>query len=82
MSASNAITGTVTSVITDGKHGAYAVVSHEEYGSITFSLWAKVWAENEPPETGETVHLSELRHLQSGWRAKQARRLQPSDLQP
>lgn len=81
MSTSESITATVTNVIQNGKHGPYAVVQDHEYGSITFSLEDDIWMEDDLPEIGETVHLSKLRHLQSGWRSNLVRRLTPSDLQ-
>tara|TARA_B100000508_G_scaffold136238_1_gene129004 strand:+ start:145 stop:387 length:243 start_codon:yes stop_codon:yes gene_type:complete len=67
----------VEKVIPKGRHGPYAVGRHDQVGSITFSLTGEVWAEDNNPEPGEIVYLSELREMQKGWRAYRAQRNAP-----
>lgn len=65
-----------------GKHGPFAIAIIEGFnGSVTFSLEADVWQEEETPESGEIVILSNVRKKYAGWRAKQARYYIPSDEQ-
>jgi hypothetical protein len=50
-------------------------------GTVTFSLHRsrEVWVEDEYPEPGVSVALSNLRKGVRGWRALSARFLRPSD---
>lgn len=81
MPQSESVQAFVQSVITDGKHGPYAVTStgNKELGSITFALDGKVWVEEDFPEPGEIVFLSKLRLKRAGWKAMEARRIRPSN---
>lgn len=75
--------------IVQGKHGLYAVTRSREFStmlglsrdecSITFSLRKGVWDEEELPEPGTEVVLSRLRKKTAGWRAQNARFVEPSD---
>ncbi len=66
--------------VVKGRHGPYAVASSNEInGSITFSLKKPFWEENDWPEKGMVVVLSELRKKRAGWRAMKARFFKPSD---
>lgn len=77
------VIATIQSVIPKGKHGAYAVATANEVeGSITFSLARPVWTENDQPEPGTRVILSDLRLKSAGWRALSARYVRPADKQP
>jgi len=78
MSDDQSVQAIVHEVVTDGKHGPYAVTSHDKLGSITFALTDDVWSEDDNPELGEIVCLSKLRKKQAGWRSMEARRLRPS----
>lgn len=78
MSNDESVQAIVHKVVIDGKHGPYAVTSHDKHGSITFALTDDVWRENEYPELGEIVHLSKLRKMRGGWRSMEARHLRPS----
>lgn len=63
-----------------GRHGPYAVSSVPGLGLVTFSLQPPVWNE-EFPEEGEYVVLTQVRKKRSGWRAHSGRFLQPTDEQ-
>lgn len=69
----------VQRVVINGRHGPYAVAYDEEIGSVTFALKSPVWTESDPPENGVYVMLSKVRKKRSGWRAEEARFMQPSD---
>ncbi len=69
----------VEKIISNGKHGPYAVARSKELDSITFSLDMGVWKENGWPEPGTCVILSKIRRKRAGWRAMHGRFLQPSD---
>ncbi len=71
----------VQEVVSDGKHGPYAVVRHLTLGRITFSLQPPVWTEKDWPEEGNVVVLSEIRKKRAGWRASFGRFFRPSDQQ-
>ena len=72
----------VQRVIRDGAHGPYAVASSIQLdGSVTFSLEPTVWVEDELPEEGVVVLLSDIRRKRAGWRAKKGRLFRPSDEQ-
>ena len=71
----------VQRIVLQGKHGPYAVASHERLGDITFSLIPPVWEETDLPEHGIVVVLSTVRRKRAGWRAYLGRFFQPSDLQ-
>jgi hypothetical protein len=69
-----------------GRHGFYAVVTIErtntrlrEQELITFSLNRNVWSEDQHPENGESVHLSDFTEKRKGWRARKARFWRLSD---
>lgn len=73
----------VEKIIRDGSHGPYAVArSPGLKGSITFSLDASVWQEEDWPEPGMYVVLTSLRKKRAGWRAKHGRFVKPSEEQP
>ena len=80
--ANEKYTVVVEKVVTNGKHGPYAVGSSEELGLITFSLQAPVWNETDHPEGGSIVILSGITKKRAGWRANHGRFLRPSDAQP
>lgn len=69
----------VEKIILGGKHGPYAVASSKEIGSVTFSLDRSVWQEEDRPEPGTWVMLSQLRKKRAGWRAQHGRFVVPSD---
>ena len=69
----------VEKVITEGRHGPYAVARSDQIGSITFSLDRKVWQEEEWPDTGTCVILMRVRQKRAGWRAEFGRYVIPSD---
>lgn len=71
----------VDKIIVDGKHGPYVVARSEVVGTITFALDSSVWQENDLPEPGMCVMLSQLRKKRAGWRAQQGRFVEPSDEQ-
>ncbi len=71
----------VEKIITDGKHGAYVVARSEVLGTVTFSLNSKVWSEEDQPEAGTQVMLSQVRKKRAGWRAMKARFFEPGDEQ-
>lgn len=75
----------VEKVIRSGPHGPYAVARSEqlgrESGSVTFSLDPTVWHEDDWPEPGTHVVLSDIRKKRAGWRAASGRYLKPSDEQ-
>lgn len=76
----DAIRAVVQKVVSQGRHGAYAVATSEQIeGSVTFSLEPTVWQEKEFPEEGSVVHLWKLRQKRAGWRAKAGRFTKPSD---
>lgn len=72
----------VQRIFLNGKHGPYAVASHELLGDITFSLQPPVWEENDIPEHGIVVVLSLVRKKRAGWRAYFGRFFKPSDQEP
>ena len=66
----------VTSVVTKGKHGPYAVAFLESKrlkGSITFSLAPEIWSEKRQPSPGEFVALQGIHQKKGGWRSEEAR---------
>lgn len=72
----------VHKIVRDGKHGPFAISTCDEIdGSVTFSLEPTVWKEDEYPEEGSVVHLSNLRQKRAGWRAKKGRFWKLSDEQ-
>lgn len=76
------IKAVVEKVITGGKHGPYAIATHDGFeGSVTFSLEPTVWQEKDRPEPGSVVHLSSITQKRAGWRAKKGRYWNPSDEQ-
>jgi len=79
MAASEKYQVVVQKVVPEGRHGPYAVVLIDPLGSVTFSLDATVWQEEEWPKPGEYVVLSQLRRKRAGWRANHARFQQPGD---
>ncbi len=64
----------VEKIILDGLHGPYAVARSSELGLITFPV-----KENDYPEPGIWVVLTEIRKKSAGWRAQTWRFLEPSD---
>lgn len=65
--------GLVQSIVSDGKHGAYAVASCEHLsGSVTFSLKPDSWLEKDWPEPGSYVRLIKPSQKRAGWRANQS----------
>jgi len=76
------LTAVVEKIVHNGKHGPYAVSSSEEVGLVTFSLRPEVWQENNLPERGSIVVLSEIRKKRAGWRANSGRFFRPSDQKP
>lgn len=74
-------TGVVEKVVLDGGHGPYALVRCDELGTVTFSLNKPVWLENDYPEQGTYVVLSDFRKKRAGWRAMSGRFVRPSDEQ-
>lgn len=79
----DAIKAVVQNVIPQGRHGSFAIAASDKVeGSITFSLKEDVWQEQEWPEQGTIVVLSNLRKKRAGWRAMSGRFLRPSDEQP
>ncbi|HJW97480.1 MAG TPA: hypothetical protein VJ485_04945 [archaeon] len=72
------IIGTVDKIVRNGRHGPYAVAS-SDIGPVTFSLERPVWLEEEWPERGIMVVLSDPRKKPAGWRAYKARFLRPDD---
>jgi hypothetical protein len=78
MSEDKSVQATVSNIELGGKHGPYAVTHNSEMGSITFSLSVDVWSEEDNPEHGEIVMLSEFRKMTGGWRAMKAHRIYPS----
>lgn len=76
------IKAVVQKVVSEGKHGPFAVATSETVeGSITFSLNKSVWHESDLPKEGTMVMLSGLRKKRAGWRAMSGRFYQPSDEQ-
>jgi hypothetical protein len=70
----------VVQKIANGHRGRYAVAtSGDILGSITFSLAYPCWQGDDDPEPGTVVILSGLRKKRAGWRALDARYLQPFD---
>ena len=66
--------------ILEGKHGQYAVATSQEIeGSITFSFERAVWQEDNLPQIGTIVVLSNLQKKRAGWRAMKSRFFAPSD---
>jgi len=77
-----AIKAVVEKVIGNGKHGPFVVATSDAIrGSVTFSLEPTVWQEDEWPEEGAVVYLTNLREKRAGWRAKQGRHWLLSDEQ-
>jgi hypothetical protein len=63
-----------------GLHGPFVVARSDRVaGSVTFSLDHPVWQEDDRPEVGMVVILSDIRQKTAGWRAMQARYLRPTD---
>jgi hypothetical protein len=63
-------------VYAGGPHGDYALALPKDSGPIdklTFSLNPSVWKENNRPQEGEIVRLSQLVEKRAGWQAKEAR---------
>lgn len=77
----NVRVGVVEKVVAVGRNGPYAVVRDQELGVITFLLSPPVWNENDSPEPGTFVVLSQIRKRRAGWRAMSGRFMQPSDEQ-
>jgi len=76
----NWVEAVVQKIISDGKHGPYAVATAAGIeGSITFGLDSAVWQENVNPTPGNLVKLTDFQKKQSGWRALKARFLKPFD---
>lgn len=70
----------VVQKLMDGRHGPYAVATADGFdGSITFALTEDVWTEDNRPEPGVYVLLSDLQKKRGGWRAKKGRFLTPAD---
>lgn len=58
----------------------YAITTSEgTSGTVTFSLWPKVWVETRWPRAGERVVIDDLRKNDHGWRAYKARFLRLED---
>ena len=72
----------VEKIIRNGRHGPYAVAHSKELDSITFSLDRLVWQEDDWPEPGMYVMLTQVRRKRAGWRANRGRFVIPSDEQP
>ena len=72
----------VEKIISGGRHGPYAVARSDKLGSITFSLNDNVWREEDWPEPGTYVMLSQVRKKRAGWRAQHGRFIEPADEQP
>lgn len=72
----------VDKIINNGKHGPYAVARCDQFESITFSLDQKVWQEENWPEPGTCVILSQVIKKRAGWRANHGRLVSPEDQQP
>jgi len=81
MSEEDVVEAVVQKITSGGRHGPYVVATTEDLGSITFSLDASVWDEEDVPDPGEIVCLSKLRKKRAGWRAMYGRRYRPSDEQ-
>jgi len=80
MASSKSYQAVVEKIILEGDHGPYVVTRCREIGLIvTFSLDPKVWQEADRPEPGMIVVLSQLRKKRAGWRAQQARFVEPAD---
>lgn len=72
----------VDKIVKNGKHGPYVVARCKEFKDcITFSLDPKVWKEDEWPEPGMCVVLTQLRKKRLGWFARFARLVMPCDEQ-
>lgn len=71
--------GIVEKVVSDGKHGPYAVARCNELDTITFSLDNSVWHEKRWPENGVYVMLFDIQQKRAGWRAMRGRFVRPSD---
>ena len=72
----------IVQCVVPGRHGPFAVATSEGIeGSITFSLSKSVWREQQKPEEGIVVILSDLRLKRAGWRAMSARFVRPADQQ-
>ena len=70
----------VDKIIHDGVHGPYVVARCEGLvGSVTFSLDAEIWQEEDWPKPGSCVVLSKVRKKRLGWRAEVGRFVTPSD---
>ena len=75
-------TQAIVQSVQNGRHGRYAIATSEEVaGSITFSLDPEVWQEQDEPERGMSVVLSDLRKKRAGWRAMSGRYFRPDDQQ-
>lgn len=76
------LTGVVQSIVSWGRHGPYAAATVGGVpGSVTFSLEPSVWQEEDWPQEGTIVLLSDFRRKQAGWRAQNVRFLRPLDSQ-
>jgi hypothetical protein len=77
------VVAVVQKVDPKGAHGPFALaesISKTLKGeSITFFLDESVWLENDHPDDGIYVVLSDLRKKRAGWRAYEARFYRPSD---
>ena len=71
----------VEKIISNGRHGSYAVARCVELGSVTFSLGSDAWEEDDWPEPGTCVMLYKLIKKRAGWRATLGRFVQPSDVE-
>lgn len=71
----------VEKIVPTGKHGPYCVSRCEKLNDtvVTFSLDPPVWTEEEWPEEGTYVVLTEVRKKRAGWRASKARFMRPED---
>lgn len=69
----------VEKIMSNGRHGPYAVARSDELGSVTFSLSRDVWKEKGQPETGTIVILGQIIKKRAGWRAQHGRFARPSD---
>lgn len=79
----NSYIAIVEKVVPKGRHGPYAVARCDQIGAtVTFSLDISVWEEDDAPEEGTYVMLSDVRKKRAGWRAMKGRFVRPSDKQP
>jgi len=72
----------VEKLVFNGKHGDYAIANCKTLvGTVTFALFEPVWLEENVPEKGTYVVLSDIRKKRAGWRAMSARYVRPEDEQ-